>query len=146
MQFLIHANFVLAANREAVPDTDWNQALREGIVLAFVGLVIELVQPGDPLEFKWMRYLPGKTMEGFWEDLYDDTTYKLLGKAILRSRQGRLHDLNHMKFLPPWFIYELRPLLPDTDDDIYLSDRYEPFDIKVLKELGLKKISSTQIL
>lgn len=137
---------MLAANREAVPDTDWNQALKEGVVSAFVGLVMKLVTPGDPLEFKWMRYLPGKTMEGFWEDLYDDITCELRDEAILRSRRGRLHDLEHMKVLPSWFFYELQPLLPDTDDDIYLSGKYESCDVKALKELGLEQISSTQIV
>jgi hypothetical protein len=146
LQFLIHADFVLAANREAVPDTDWNQALREGIVSAFVGLVMKLITPGDALEFKWMRYLPGKTMEGFWEDLYDVIEDKLYGKAILQSRRGRLHDLKHMKVLPDWFFYEREPLLPDTDADIYLSGRYEPCDVIALKELGLRPISFPQIV
>ncbi|KAK5457302.1 hypothetical protein LTS15_005083 [Exophiala xenobiotica] len=147
LPFLIHANFVLAANREAVPDTDWNQALRRGVVTAFVDWVMEVVTHGDALEYTWMRYLPGKnSMEGFWEDLYDDIRDELLNEAILRSRRGRLHGITHLRILPHWFFYESSPLLPDTKADIYLSDRYEPHDVKTLKNLGLKRITSPEIL
>ncbi|KAK5286430.1 hypothetical protein LTR43_010495 [Exophiala xenobiotica] len=147
LPFLIHANFVLAANREAVPDTDWNQALRRGVVTAFVDWVVGIVTHGDALEYTWMRYLPVKdSMEGFWGDLYDDIRDELLSKAILRSRRGRLHNLADLRILPHWFFYESSPLLPDTEADIYLSDGYGPDDVKTLKNIGLKPITSPEIL
>jgi len=137
---------VLAANREAVPDTDWNDALRAGIVLAFVGLVVKLVRSGDPLQFKWMQYLPGEHMEGIWEDLYDDISEKLQNRAILRSRRGLRHTLDHMRFLPSWFLHDLQPMFPDTDADVYLSAKYMPSDVMALKDLGLRQINGTQIV
>lgn len=85
-------------------------------------------------------------MQGFWEYLWDDIRSKLSYKHIVRSRWDELHKIKHMKTLPGWFIYDGEPLVPDTDQDVYLSDEYESEDIRILKDLGMKQISSTQIL
>lgn len=137
---------MLAASRETVPDTDWNQALRKGIVSAFIDFVLKVVRPSDDLELTWMRFLPKRTIEGFWEGLYDEIKAGLQGKDIVKSRRDRLHTLAHVKVLPHWFCYANQPLLPDTDADIYLSGDYKPNDVKALEELGLTQIDSSQIL
>ncbi|ETI26864.1 hypothetical protein G647_10310 [Cladophialophora carrionii CBS 160.54] len=148
LPFLINANFILTANRESVPDTDWNNALRVGVSRAFVGLVDKIVTSGDPLEFTWMRYLPQKPMQGFWEWLWADIQAELSYRAspILRSRRDELHSIEHMTTLPDWFIHENEPIVADTDEDIYLSDHYESSDVRILEDLGVRQISVTQIL
>lgn len=114
--------------------------------MAFVGLVDKSVTSDGPLEFKWMRYCPLGPMQGFWEYLWDDIQSKLSDLPILRSRRDKLHSIRHMKTLPGWFIHDDEPLVPDTDPDIYLSDEYEADDVRILKDLGVKQISSRQIL
>lgn len=108
----------------------------------------KIVTSGDPLEFKWMRYLPRRPMQGFWECLYVDIQVKLLLNdiPILRSRRNELHSIDHMTTLPDWFIHNDEPIVPDTDEDIYLSDDYESSDVRVLEDLGVREISATQIL
>ncbi|KIX09215.1 uncharacterized protein Z518_00294 [Rhinocladiella mackenziei CBS 650.93] len=146
LPFLIQADFVLAANREAVPDSEWNQALRDGVAQAFVAFVRKLVTRGDSLEFKWMRYLPVQPMEGFWEDLSEDIKEYLQDKKVVRSWCGDLRTLAYLRFLPSWFLYEQEPLLPDNYQDIYLSPEYEKMDLDRLKDLGLKRITSREIV
>ncbi|KAJ4530448.1 hypothetical protein HRR80_007443 [Exophiala dermatitidis] len=148
LPFLINANFILTANRESVPDTDWNNALREGVSSAFVGLVDKVVTSGDPLEFKWMRYIPQRPMQGFWEYLWVEIQNELVnrGTPILRSRRGELHSIEHMATLPDWFVHDNEPIVADTDEDIYLSDGYESSDVGILKDFGVAPISATEIL
>ncbi|KIW72175.1 hypothetical protein, variant [Phialophora macrospora] len=146
LPFLINANFVLTANREGVPETDWNEALRNGVSSAFVGLVMEVVASGDPLEFKWMRFCPEGPMQGFWQNLWGDIWDSLKYKSVLRSRRDQLHDFRHIRTLPGWFIHDGKPLVADTDQDIYLSEDYEPNDVRILKYLGVEEISPVQIL
>ncbi|KAL2441693.1 hypothetical protein ABEF95_016142 [Exophiala dermatitidis] len=148
LPFLINANFILTANRESVPDTDWNNALREGVSSAFVGLVDKVVTSGDPLEFKWMRYIPQRPMQGFWEYLWVEIQNELVsrGTPILRSRRGELHSIEDMATLPDWFIHDNEPIVADRDEDIYLSDGYESSDVEILEDLGVAPISATEIL
>ncbi|KAL2441686.1 hypothetical protein ABEF95_016087 [Exophiala dermatitidis] len=148
LPFLINANFILTANRESVPDTDWNNALREGVSSAFVGLVDKVVTSGDPLEFKWMRYIPQRPMQGFWEYLWVEIQNELVnrGTPILRSRRGELHSIEHMATIPDWFIHDNEPIVADTDEDIYLSDGYESSDVGILEDFGVAPISATEIL
>ncbi|KIW14560.1 hypothetical protein PV08_07344 [Exophiala spinifera] len=148
LPFLINANFVLTANRESVSDTDWNIALRKGVAVAFVGFVNKVVISGDPLEFKWMHYLPKRFVKGFWEHLWRDIMELILHSdlLILRSRRNELHSIKHMVSLPDWFIHDNEPIVADTDEDIYLSDNYKPCDLRILRELGVWEISPTLIL
>ncbi|KIW13179.1 hypothetical protein PV08_08366 [Exophiala spinifera] len=124
LPFLINADFVLTASREQ----------------------IQVLTRGDPLEFKWMRYLPKPPMTGFWEHLWEDVCLTLEDEKVLRSAQGKLHTIAHVKSLPSWFMFEDEPLVADTRDDIYLSKKYESADTRILKNLGLEQISQTQIL
>lgn len=122
--------------------------MREGASSAFVGLVDKVVTSGDPLELKWMRYLPQRPMQGFWECLWVDIQLKLYfsDKRILRSRQDDYHSIQHMTTLPDWFIHDNEPIVADTDEDIYLSDDYETRDVRILKDLGVGEITATEIL
>jgi hypothetical protein len=146
LQFLIQADFVLAANREAVSDSDWNQALREGVAETFRVAVEKLTTRGDLLEYKWMRYLPVQHMQGFWEELYEEIKDLLCYEKILRSRRGHLQKLSIVRELPSWFLHEQKPLVPDNDEDIYLSSKYKTVDIELLKSLGLKQIGAQEVV
>ena len=137
---------MLAANREAVPDSDWNQALREGVAETFCAAAKKFTARGDSLEYKWMRYLPVQHIEGFWEKLYEETKDDLRSQKILRSRRGYLRRLRNVRELPSWFLHEQMPLVPDNDEDIYLSPNYKTADIELLKNLGLKQIAAQEIV
>ncbi|KAK6380880.1 hypothetical protein LTS17_005081 [Exophiala oligosperma] len=146
LPFLINADFDLSSNREDVSGTPWNEALLAGVSASFVGLVMEAVAIGDPLEFRWVRYLPTVPMQDFWKNLCEDISACLKEEPVLRSRRGRLHYIDDMRALPDWFIYKNEPLVEDTSHDIYLSENYEPADITILKTLSLKTISPQKIL
>ena len=146
LKFLIQADFVLAANREAVPDSDWNQALREGVAATFCAAAGKFTTRGDSLEFKWMHYLPVQHIEGFWEELYEEIEDHLQYQQILRSRRGRLRLLEIVRELPSWFLHEQKPLVPDNGEDIYLFSEYKAAEIGLLKSLGLKQIAAKEIV
>ncbi|OAL29177.1 hypothetical protein AYO20_09230 [Fonsecaea nubica] len=148
LPFLINADFVLTANRESVPDTDWNYALRDGVSSAFIGLVNKIVTSGDPLEFTWMRYLPESPMQGLWEVLEEAIKFGLWSDEIriIRSRRNNLRSIKRIRVLPYWFIHDNEPIVADTDHDIYLSDDYETNDVRILHQFGAAQISSKQIL
>lgn len=107
---------------------------------------MEAVTPGDPLNHTWMRYLPRIPMQGLWEYLGEEIESSLKDEPILWSHQNKLHSIAHMRILPDWFLFDDKPLVADTVDDIYLSKSYESADVKLLKSLGLKQISQKQIL
>ncbi|RVX68617.1 hypothetical protein B0A52_07044 [Exophiala mesophila] len=148
LPFLLNANFILTANRESVPDSNWNSALLDGISSAFCGLVKTVVTSGDPLEYKWMRYLPSKHMPHFWGLLRSHILLKFFQShtPLLRSRRNKLHPIDHMAILPDWFIHDKEPIVADTKEDIYLSDRYVSSDVSILKGLWLTEIGTWQIL
>lgn len=95
-----------------------------------------------------MRYLPQRPMQGFWECLWADIQIKLFSSdaLILVSRQDYHHKIKHMTTLPDWFIHDNKPIVADTNEDIYLSDDYESSDVRILKDLGVEEISATRIL
>ncbi|OAG40830.1 hypothetical protein AYO21_04907 [Fonsecaea monophora] len=148
LPFLINADFVLTANRESVPDTDWNDALRDGVSSAFIGLVNKIVTSSDPLELTWMRYLPRGPMQGFWEDLLSDIENGLRSRKrrIFRSRRNNLRSMERIRVLPHWFIHDNEPIVADSDDDIYLSDDYETIDVRILEEFGVAEILPREVL
>jgi hypothetical protein len=144
-KFIIQADFVLAANREAVPDTDWNQALRLGVAATFARAVLSFVAYDEPLRFHWMHYLPKSHIEGFWEPLRRDIADQLTNLEILVSRMGTLRLLSDARFLPSWYLHDGEPLLPDTHDK-YLSTSYLEADITILMGLGLKKLNAKEMV
>lgn len=146
LQFLIQADFLLTANRKNVPENDWNQALLRCVADLFSVAVGNFASPGDPLKYKWMRYLPIGPMAGFWEGLFRMIQIELESENIVETQRNELKRGKDVRILPSWFLHDKEPLLPDNDDDIYLSPNYQKRDIKILKKLGLKKMTVGKML
>nr|RBQ85652.1 hypothetical protein FVER53263_20766 [Fusarium verticillioides] len=94
-RFLIHADFILVANREGLNESSlWNWSLRDEIQTAFVDAIHRLVslsptRDGEGLCYKWPKYLPRyHGTSGFWYGLHENMMNALRDTPLLRSRAG----------------------------------------------------------
>lgn len=147
-QFLAHADFVLTASRETVPDLPWNRALRNGIAKCFVEAISSLCAAGDPLAYKWMRYCPLSSMQGFWTPLKDDILCALHASPIIFTRRKKLVLISYARWLPSWFLHGQEALVPDSAENRYISRKYSRADIKTLRNpaIGLEALSKAMMI
>ena len=138
---------MLAANREAIPENDWNNALIDGVVDAFEKAVHLFCTPGDLLFYQWMEYLPCEMdAEDIWENLEAKITSRLSISAVVESRSNRrLTYPAFLRTIPRRFQFEGNPLVPDLPHaDIYVSDCYSSMNLDRLVTLGLTPLKNQE--
>jgi hypothetical protein len=143
---LIQADFVLAASREAVPDSEWNQALLTGVCELFVDAVQQLCADKHRLAFEWMQYWPQQNMEGIWDNLRPTLEDGLASAPVLFTRKKRLGSIARLRSIPNWFLHDGSPLVPDTTADVYLSKKYTKTAVQTLRSLGLAQLSNIMMV
>lgn len=140
---------MLAANREAIPENDWNSALIENLPWAFQTAELGFCKPGDPLKYRWMEYLPSELVtEGIWSQLQADIAYRLSDSPVVESRFfGSLVRPRDLRIIPKTFSHQGEPILADLPGkDVYLSERYSGANRVRLKTLGLPVLNTTESL
>lgn len=140
---------MLAANREAIPENDWNSALVDGVTEAFDSSVASFCKPGDPLLYRWMEYLPSEVAtDGIWSQLQAEIVSWLSLRCVVESRSQRsLKRACELRIVPKSFSHQGEPLLPDLPGkDVYLSDRYSAANRGRLKTLGLRVLDISECL
>ncbi|QDS73181.1 hypothetical protein FKW77_002385 [Venturia effusa] len=60
-QFLIHADFITTASRERASDNEWNERLRDEVVLVFLSTVNDFMDH-PTLRYHWVRFIPTARM------------------------------------------------------------------------------------
>ncbi|KEF57389.1 uncharacterized protein A1O9_05306 [Exophiala aquamarina CBS 119918] len=144
---LVHADFILGANREGIPEGEWNEALRKGIVQCFILAIEAFTRPDDPLFYKWIPFLPTSSAEEFWDDFHGEVQKELLDRKILQTINGIMREPSELRILPSKMLFDDQPILPDLPfDSVYLSSKYNKQDFLSLRALGLKTLSSQNIL
>ena len=144
IQFLVHGNFVLAANREAIPDNEWNVALVGGVAEAFEEAVRSFCRTGDTLLYRWMEYIPfDLDGEDIWGRLYQNI--ELNRCKVIASRSGVFKTIETARALPTRFQHEGEPLVPDlSHDTLYISECYSVPNIAKLKRMGLLDLKTKE--
>jgi hypothetical protein len=148
LQFLIQADFLLIASREDIDDSSqWNRALREGVINAFVRTA-RLFNQG-PLQYTWPRYLPGKSpISGFFAPCKDALERKLSQERLLESCNGNLAAGVSLTWAPDRFTDENGvplTLNPDTAPK-YLSPKYATTDRDNLTSLNVKEMTNEDFI
>lgn len=146
-KFLIQSDFITPTNREDIPDSDWNQTIRNGIAETFRDAVLQFCQH-PTLQYQWMRYLPSRNVPGpFWDRLLEKTLTLLKGTHILRSWNGTLKQPHQLKRLIDNVLDKYGdPLFNDLPHELYLSNKYQVEDMQALQSLGVRYISMSEIL
>ncbi|EXJ66909.1 uncharacterized protein A1O5_10104 [Cladophialophora psammophila CBS 110553] len=146
--FLIHADFLLIANRENIDSSSrWNNALREAILDAF----LEDVRHFHDTSFRytWPRYLPGNmyTFDFFWK-FRSSLTDKLRESAALECEDGQLKTPNMVRYVPKQFRDDsnMPMVLSATTKSKYLSHKYSEADSKRLMDIGVTTLSGKEFL
>ncbi|KAF4945027.1 hypothetical protein FGADI_12286 [Fusarium gaditjirri] len=142
--FLVHSDFVTDATRQKlVTFSDRNVRIKTAVVDAIVTAVQDLCKkPG--LEHKWMRFLPPinrNSMDPFWL-LFDNTLRPQISEVpLLRPRSKIFGSVSKIALLKRLFADQLdqhgAPLLPDLEQEMYLSSGYESQDLDILSQYGL---------
>lgn len=150
LPFLIHADFILAANRQAVVDNSWNQRLRLEIAQLFAHAVEQIVQ-GDVqrLSLTWMRLLPLNQIDGFWSPLFASIQQALGSKIIFHTCDGQKIKASFARLLPAEFLHKKRPLLEMKPTKVafgFLSQDYDSSDHATLKRLGIETLSTDEMI
>lgn len=148
-QFQIQSNFITQASREDVVHSPRNFAIRDGVAEAFRDAVVQFCQQPNALRFQWINYLPRATIsDSFWADLLSKIIAHLKVAPILLSRSGRYWKLpSQLKWVPPGFEDEHGvPLFDDLPNELYLSHFYKPGDITILATLGVKDLTTEDML
>ena len=147
-KFLIQSDFVTQANREDVVHTARNEAVLAGVAETFRDAVLQFCNHPS-LCYQWMRYLPSDSIsDDFWGSLRTRICAALLQTRILRpwSEKG-LHCPHQLRILPSYYYDKSGdPLLPDLEDEIYLSRRYLEEDSQALQRLGTCSLSWGDII
>ena len=139
LPFVIQADFVLPASRQAVSDNPWNKALRDSIASLFADAIGDLATECGQLSFRWLAYIPVQQMSGFWQPLQGLITKYLGPLKVFHSICGGLYTANEVRIVPSDFKYDNEPLLPATRKRRwrFLSVEYSRSSISTLKLLGI---------
>ncbi|KAH8883772.1 hypothetical protein GQ53DRAFT_882293, partial [Thozetella sp. PMI_491] len=153
--FLIHADFLLVASREALEYAlPWNLTLKSGIREAFLQAVDRFVSmpefsPGEGLCYAWPRYLSrSPSQSGFWNSLYSDILKGLRFRRILMSRdpgQGPRMP-SRLRFVPPQFRLHREGLF---DSNLHIQSHLAfHYDIvhEYLAQIGVTTMSLKDLL
>ncbi|KAF4501943.1 hypothetical protein FAGAP_1920 [Fusarium agapanthi] len=153
LSFLIHSDFVTDSTRQKlIASSDRNLRIKEAVEDAVVKTVQGLCKrPGT--EHKWMRFLPHvsrKSADPFWILLGNTLLYKLSEIPLLRPRSQKFGSILKIADLKRLSADELdqhgAPLLPDLEQELYLSSRYESQDLDILSHYGLTYMPNAEIL
>ncbi|KAF4995739.1 hypothetical protein FGRMN_4946 [Fusarium graminum] len=144
LSFLVHSDFVTDAKRQTIIYTsERNIGLKKALAKAVLTAIQDLSKkPG--LEHKWMRFLPQMSQNStdlFWQGFDNLIRSHILEVPILRPRSQKLGSLFRIPFLKRLSAEQMDqhgvPLLPDLEDEMYLSMGYELQDLDILSEYGL---------
>lgn len=147
MQFLLHGNFILTANRSDVDaSVPWNQAVRDGLPEALF-LAINNLRKGQ-LRHVWPGFLTSRK-EGFFHSAIKTVVEHMQKEECLDScaedHMARPATLKHVnKKLcdsggQPFTLYS-------STAARYLSTRYPPMTISVIKDLGVLDLTYSDFL
>jgi hypothetical protein len=157
---LLQADFLLQASREEVIiDSSWNKTIINQIAEEFCNAMDDF-STKPSLRFCWMRFLPNETsfsMNSLWHDFSTRVKNKLKDGPVLHPHDSTEQYLSELRLQPR----ELRTL-PETYLDRdgsplfadlpgrnrrYLSLRYEPRDVEVLKSaFNLRDIEDVRMV
>ena len=124
-------------------DCPWNDAIYEGVAKIFVSVVTgTFAQPGHPLRYSWLDYLPMQSMDLPWKQLTSTIQESITGslrlEPVIQSRERRqFKKPYHFRHLVDATMHNNEPLLPDLADEIYMADGYEARHRKCLSALGV---------
>jgi hypothetical protein len=147
-QFLIHADFLLTANRKDIESSSlWNLALCDAILVAFMEQARKF--SSTPLRHTWPQYIPDKTspFDFFWR-FREDVVDSLRKSTIVESEDGQLR-------IPTAVVYVPKNLRGETDTPLalstvtehkYVSHAYSESDIKHLKRIGVSPLTEREFL
>ncbi|KAK0648252.1 hypothetical protein B0T16DRAFT_407934 [Cercophora newfieldiana] len=154
--FMIHSDFVTTENRENIVTSSLrNQGLRQHIANTFV-LAVEQMCLHPQLRFQWMRFLPRSSghhiNDSFWNGFVDVLKQQLANAKIMvpRIEQGPGRTLKQVKQFPrapPFIDQDGDPVFDDLGGDaaLYVSQRYQKSDLRLLRSYGLKMLSMKDI-
>ncbi|KAF2797554.1 hypothetical protein K505DRAFT_298205 [Melanomma pulvis-pyrius CBS 109.77] len=147
-KFLIHADFLLAANRKGIDSSSlWNWALREAILVAFVEEVQKF--SSTPLRYTWPQYIPDKSspFDFFWK-FRSDVVDSLRKSPIVESEDGQLRIPTAVTHVPKNLRDETGiPLaLCTATAHKYLSHEYSESDVLHLINIGLSSLPEAEFL
>ena len=155
-QFLIHADFLLVANRESVEvDNWWNQALKRGIVSAFLGAVRRFNSPTSaskphPLRSTWPLYLSGpRPGSPFWDGVWKELHAAIGRSHVLESHEGDMVMPAKALLVTETFRFEGRDLLVQNPKppNPHVSFTYRGRHIRsVLENLGARQMTSKDFI
>lgn len=141
-QFLIQADFITSANREDVVECAWNDAICQGVAIAFGKAIETFATPDHPLRHSWLHYLPDAPMEKLWKPLYKSILNELRNKPVLETWENRqLKAPTQLRWLTWQCLFEDAPILPDLPDEIYPAPEYSAFGKELLEDLGVRTMT-----
>ncbi|PNP81519.1 hypothetical protein FNYG_05194 [Fusarium nygamai] len=153
LSFLVHSDFVTDAARQKFPGLSHrNVVIKTAVEEAVVTAAQDLCKkPGT--EYKWMRFLPQinrNSIDPFWL-LFDNTLRsKISNIPLLRPRSQMFGSFSKIADLKRLSADELdqhgAPLLPDLEQELYLSSGYESQDLDILSQYGLTYMPNAEIL
>ncbi|KAJ4052179.1 hypothetical protein NW756_001612 [Fusarium oxysporum] len=153
LSFLIHSDFVTNATRQKlVTVSERNVRIKQAVEDAVVTAVQDLCKkPGT--EHKWMRFLPQINRNGidpFWLGFNNVLRLKISIIPLLRPRSQKFGNLSKATSLKRLSADQLdqygAPLLPDLEQEMYLSSGYEPQDLDILSQYGLTYMPNWAII
>ncbi|KAK4182912.1 hypothetical protein QBC35DRAFT_135831 [Podospora australis] len=152
-KFLLNADLVLNASREAIMETSaWNKALRDSLPAIFQQALTPL--RNTPLQYSWSAFLPSSRpeMQDFFTGLEAATLEVISKEPVLESVYGDLKVPSGLKYVP----LELRdpatglPLamlsFDSTSAGHLLHHRYHPDQLPLLTQLGVQVLSNVEYL
>ncbi|KAF4422223.1 hypothetical protein FACUT_10700 [Fusarium acutatum] len=153
LSFLIHSDFVAdAARKKLVTFSDRNVQIKTAVEEAVVTAVQDLCKkPGT--EYKWMRFLPQLNRNGidpFWLGFGNALQFKISDIPLLRPRSQLFGGFSKIADLKLLFADQLdqhgAPLLPDLQQELYLSSGYESQDLDILSQYGLTYMPNLEVI
>ncbi|KAL2065322.1 hypothetical protein VTL71DRAFT_2991 [Oculimacula yallundae] len=140
--FLIQSDFVTEGSREGViEDNHRNNDILDGIAETFLDAVLQFCKHPTH-QYKWPRYIPQMISNPFWRRIKEKIYQLLKERAVLRGQsEGPLRPIHQLRKIPDVFKDQSgQPLVPDLDEEVYLSPGYQKDDIAALDPLGLRVI------
>ncbi|KAL2408478.1 hypothetical protein ABEF93_003919 [Exophiala dermatitidis] len=147
-KFLLQADFLLSANREEIlAYPQWNQALRQAFVDAFVAVTKEYCQ--GRISHLWPQYIPLRPSQTrFFESARKEILERLSREPVLRCRTNELMTPCSLLDVPDEFCdKEGVPMTSTpTSDRAYLSCVYPTSLTENLEVLGVRKMTASIFL
>lgn len=156
-RFVIHADFLLVASREALEyRCPWNLALRDGIRDAFLAAMQRFASSSSEgqlrgFRFTWLQY-PERTPRGnpFWDDLHVDIINRLKQTPILVSQHGppsKFRKPSALRHVSTIYRFNGETLFgPPSDASSYghLSFQYDDVSMELI-ELDVQHLSPNEL-